>query len=158
MQAGHAYGLAVAAAVLAARADDPPAVADGHAASAAPGAHRTAPDDIRQSFHAPHYGARSGCFAVTQRHDLDEPPAIGSLEYNDAVVEVRAKGIAPELMGTLPPGADARTPTETLVGVFWGYDGASGVGTPPRLYNQVVRLWRSPAATRWRRTPGSSPW
>lgn len=27
-----------------------------------------------------------------------------------------------------------------MVGVYWGYDGASGLGTPPRLYNQIVRL------------------
>jgi len=29
---------------------------------------------------------------------------------------------------------------ETLVGVFWGYDGARELGTPPRLYNQIVRV------------------
>jgi vanadium chloroperoxidase len=28
---------------------------------------------------------------------------------------------------------------ETLIGIYWGYDGASGLGTPPRLYNQIVR-------------------
>jgi vanadium chloroperoxidase len=26
-----------------------------------------------------------------------------------------------------------------LRGIYWGYDGASGLGTPPRLYNQIVR-------------------
>lgn len=25
-----------------------------------------------------------------------------------------------------------------LVGLFWGYDGSNKLGTPPRLYNQVV--------------------
>jgi PAP2 superfamily len=52
---------------------------------------------------------------------------------------VRAKGIAPELMATLPAGAAARTPAETLAGLFWAYDGAKGLGTPPRLYNQIIR-------------------
>jgi vanadium chloroperoxidase len=28
---------------------------------------------------------------------------------------------------------------ETLIGVYWAYDGASGLGTPPRLYNQIIR-------------------
>ena len=28
---------------------------------------------------------------------------------------------------------------ETLIGIFWAYDGAFGLGTPPRLYNQIVR-------------------
>ena len=144
IKAGHAFGLAVAAAVLAARADDPPTVADGYASSVAPGAHRTAPDEAQQSFHAPYYGSRSRCFAVTTRHELLEHPPIGGLEYNDALAEVRVKGIAPELAGTLPPGADRRTPTETLVGVFWGYDGAKGLGTPPRLWSvsgSTTRPW-----------------
>jgi hypothetical protein len=26
-----------------------------------------------------------------------------------------------------------------MIGVFWAYDGAKGLGTPPRLYNQLVR-------------------
>ncbi|NJQ96593.1 MAG: vanadium-dependent haloperoxidase [Hydrococcus sp. CSU_1_8] len=42
-------------------------------------------------------------------------------------------------MGTLPNGIDARTADETLIGIFWAYDGAAGLGTPPRLYNQIVR-------------------
>jgi vanadium chloroperoxidase len=42
-------------------------------------------------------------------------------------------------MGTLPAGFSARTVDETLIGLFWGYDGAVGLGTPPRLYNQIVR-------------------
>ena len=54
---------------------------------------------------------------------------------------MRPKGILPELAGTLPHslGADKRTPEETTIGIFWGYDGAIGLGTPPRLYNQIVR-------------------
>jgi hypothetical protein len=136
---GHAHGLAVAGAILDARKDDPTTGDDGHAASIGPGSHRPDPDNPDQGYHAPNYGARAACFAVNMRHTLKEPPAIGSLEYNDALVEVRAKGIAPELMGTLPPGATARTPGETLIGLFWAYDGAKGLGTPPRLYNQIVR-------------------
>jgi hypothetical protein len=45
-------------------------------------------------------------------------------------------------MGTLPdsgPKIQSRTVDETLIGIYWGYDGASGLGTPPRLYNQIVR-------------------
>jgi vanadium chloroperoxidase len=39
----------------------------------------------------------------------------------------------------LPDESSRRTPEETLIGIYWGYDGASGLGTPPRLYNQIVR-------------------
>ena len=136
---GHAHGLAVAGAILDARKGDPGTGDDGHAASMAPGGHRPDPDNADQGYHAPHYGARAACFAVNTRHTLDAPPALGTLEYNDALVEVRAKGIAPELIGMLGAGVAARTPEETLIGLFWGYDGAKGLGTPPRLYNQIIR-------------------
>jgi len=137
---GHAHGLAVAGALLDLRKNDPTIGDDGHAASVGPGSHRPDPDNPDQGYHAPHYGARSACFAVTTRHSLDAPPTLGSLGYNDALVEARAKGIAPELMATLPTGATARTPGETLIALFWAYDGAKGLGTPPRLYNQIVRV------------------
>jgi hypothetical protein len=31
-----------------------------------------------------------------------------------------------------------RTRKETVIGIFWGYDGTPGLGTPPRLYNQIA--------------------
>jgi hypothetical protein len=107
---GHAHGLAVAGALLDLRKNDPTTGDDGYAASVSPGSHRPDPDNPGQGYHAPNYGARAACFAVNMRHTLDPPPAIGSLEYNDALVEVRAKGIAPDLMGTLPQSAAARPP------------------------------------------------
>eukprot|EP00457_Paulinella_chromatophora_P002664 gb/GEZN01002669.1/.p1 GENE.gb/GEZN01002669.1/~~gb/GEZN01002669.1/.p1 ORF type:complete len:572 (-),score=50.72 gb/GEZN01002669.1/:611-2326(-) len=33
----------------------------------------------------------------------------------------------------------SRTEEQTFVGIFWGYDGRPFVGTPPRLYNQILR-------------------
>jgi len=52
---------------------------------------------------------------------------------------VRAMGISPDLTGNLPPGTTTRTPTQTMVGNFWGYDGTPYLGTPIRLYNQIIR-------------------
>ena len=57
-------------------------------------------------------------------------------------------------MGTLlgaplPSGFAPRTPEQTLVGIYWAYDGSAGLGTPPRLYNQIVRrlaMIRSPGS------------
>lgn len=135
---GHAFGLAVAQRLLAERQNDPDAKDDGYAASMARGAHRPDPDNPDQGYHAPFYGANSSCFAVTQRHEL-LPPPFDDPEYEAALRQVRGKGITPELMGTLPAGFSARTVDETLIGLFWGYDGAVGLGTPPRLYNQIVR-------------------
>ncbi len=52
---------------------------------------------------------------------------------------MRGKGIAPELMGTLPTTYQKRTVDETLVGIYWAYDGPRELGTPPRLYNLIMR-------------------
>lgn len=139
LQTGHEFGLLVARKLLEKRQDDPSANDNGYAASMARGAHRPDPDSSEQGFHAPFYGAKSRCFAVTDRHELAAPPQPGSLEYINALRQVRGKGIAPELMGTLPAGLSPRTANETLIGIHWGYDGAAELGTPPRLYNQIVR-------------------
>jgi PAP2 superfamily len=140
LQKGHQFGLMVAKNILADRKDDPGAGDDGHASSMAYGAHRPDPDDPGQSYHAPFYGARSKGFAITARHELAEPPRPpNDPDYISALREVRGKGIAPELMGTVPSGLDRRTANQTVRGIYWGYDGASGLGTPPRLYNQIVR-------------------
>lgn len=139
LQAGHNYGLLVAQQLLEKRQSDPSASDNGYAASVARGAHRPDPDNPDQGFHAPFYGAQSRCFAVTDRHELNAPPQPESPEYLNALRQVRGKGIAPELMGTLPENLSPRTANETLIGIYWGYDGAAELGTPPRLYNQIVR-------------------
>ncbi|NOS82391.1 MAG: hypothetical protein HOP32_12500, partial [Nitrospira sp.] len=90
---GHAFGLAVAQAMLAERSGDPGASDNGYASSMHPGGHRPDPANPGQGHHAPFYGARSKCFAVTARHGLDVPPAQGGAEYDKAVKQVRGKGI-----------------------------------------------------------------
>ena len=144
---GDNFGRAVAAAILALRQNDPSPSGAGYSPSIARRHHRQDPDNPGQGFYAPFYGARSRNFAVTERHHLAEPPQIGSPEYTQALRQVRSKGIAPHLIGTLPADLTPRTPTETTIGIFWSYDGSRGggtpqlpgLGTPPRLYNQVVR-------------------
>ena len=136
---GFKFGQLVAKAMLNDRNSDAPAHANGYFASNAPMHHRPDPANAAQGFHAPFYGAGSKCFGVTARHALDAPPALGSAEYDKALKQVRGKGIAPQLMGTLPTTYTKRTVDETLVGVYWAYDGPRELGTPPRLYNQIVR-------------------
>ncbi len=135
---GHNFGLTVAQKILDDRKDDPRANSDGYVPSPARGKHRVDPDNPRQGFNAPFYGARSKGFAITDRHELEEPP-FDNDEYLMALRQVRGKGIAPELTGTLPDNIEARTVDQTLIGIFWAYDGVPGLGTPPRLYNQIVR-------------------
>ncbi len=135
-----AYGRAVAAAHLADRATDPSASSQGYVYSTARGAHRPDPANPGQGAHAPFYGARSRLFAAPMRYELSPPPALGDALYLSALRQVRVKGIAPELVGTPGPAdVSRRSVDESLVGIYWAYDGAKGLGTPPRLYNQIVR-------------------
>ncbi|MDQ3610982.1 MAG: phosphatase PAP2 family protein [Actinomycetota bacterium] len=135
---GTAYGLQVGAAILADRKDDPDASDFGYEVPVKREGHRPDPDDAGQGHHAPYYGDRSSCFAVQVAHELDDYPKLSSNAYVEAVREVRGKGVATELMGTVS-SSQRRRSVETVIGLFWAYDGASGLGTPPRLYNQIVR-------------------
>lgn len=135
---GTTFGKQVAAAMLADRAGDPSASDAGYVPPVHAAAHQRDPDNA-QGFHAPFYGSMSKCFAVSARHGLAQPPLPGDPAYLSALKEVRGKGISTDLMGTLPNGYPRRSVTDKVIGVYWGYDGAKGLGTPPRLYNQIVR-------------------
>lgn len=143
LDAGVRFGKEVACAMLKDRGGDPGASDGGYCPSLLPTHHRLDPEQPEQiGYHAPFYGKSSKCFAVTNRHGLDDPRDTNKLsaaERQFAVKQVRGKGIAAELMGTVPAGYEKREVNETLVGIYWAYDGAREIGTPPRLYNQVVR-------------------
>jgi len=134
----HNFGVAVGDAILLDRAGDPGA-GGSYAVSPDPGKHRADPDNAGQGFHGPLYGADSNGFGITVRHEIAPPPALGSNDYKDALKEVRGAGVAADLAGLLPAGLDRRTPDQTVIGIYWAYDGVSEIGTPPRLYNQIVR-------------------
>jgi vanadium chloroperoxidase len=135
------FGVEVGKAMLADRAADPGVGADGYAAHKGKCRHRVDPDNPAQGYHAPFYGMQSKGFAISTRWGLDQPPC-DNAEYLRALKQVRAKGCMPELTGTLPDPlfANRRTPDETIIGIYWAYDGANRLGTPPRLYNQIIRL------------------
>jgi vanadium chloroperoxidase len=142
------FGRAVGQAMLTDRACDPGASDAGYAPSPAHYHHRPDPMNPTQGFHAPFYGASSKCFATQTRHGIGNPVSAANLPmYRRALKHVRVKGIKPELMGTLDPtlmtpiplGTPRRTDEETMIGLYWAYDGAQGLGTPPRLYNLIVR-------------------
>jgi membrane-associated phospholipid phosphatase len=63
---------------------------------------------------------------------LAPPPALNSQAYADSFDDVYVNG---------RDNITERTALfrhKALIGIFWGYDGANKLGTPPRLYNQVV--------------------
>jgi vanadium chloroperoxidase len=134
---GHQYGILVAEGILKQRRNDSDAGDIGYSASSGRFRHRPDPDNP-QGFHGPFYGKTAHLFATQTVFELDAPPT--DARYTAALAEVRRVGIKPELADTLFSGAGPRrSPQETLIGIFWAYDGARGLGTPPRLYNQIVR-------------------
>lgn len=140
----HQFGVDVAKKMLTDRAADPNAGSVSYKPSLDPGKHRPDPDNAGQGFHAPDYGKLSKGFAIGARHTIAPPPLKNSdgspnADYIKALKQVRGKGIKPELMGTLPAAVPAREVNDTMIGIYWGYDGAFELGTPPRLYNQILR-------------------
>lgn len=137
----YQFGVEVGKAMLAKRANDMDARDCGYQVSPLRGRHRVDPDNPGQGFHAPFYGAQNKGFAIKKRWTLDKPP-FDNAEYVKALKQVRAKGIMPELMGTLLPDSlfkDRRTSEESTIGIYWAYDGSNRLGTPMRLYNQIIR-------------------
>jgi len=96
-----------------------------------PGTHRADPFYPSQGYYAPGWGLVSS-FAIgnVDNFDIPAPPPLYSREYADAFNEVKELGALDSL---------ARTADQTEIGIFWGYDGRPGLGTPPRLYNQNVK-------------------
>jgi hypothetical protein len=68
------------------------------------------------------------------------PPALTSAAYAAAYNEVRVLGaVDAETADRDGDRRPDRTPEQTRIGIYWGYDGTPGLGTPPRLYNQIAR-------------------
>jgi len=147
------FGIDVANNLWCYRKDDPGAGDCGYKASPDRFRHRVDPDNPMQGFHGPNYGTATG-FSIAVRHHLDEPPRGDNpipnvvKDYIKALRQVRTKGIKPELTATLPdkltspnfkPFENRRTAEETLIGIYWGYDGSNRLGTPPRFFNLIAR-------------------
>lgn len=138
------FGMEIGNKMLLERNGDPGDGACGYKPSLKRGRHRVDPDNPGQGFNAPFYGSQTKGFAISTRHSLDAPPPPDptNAEYTKALRQVRSRGIRPDLTGTMPAALfDARRRAdETLIGIYWAYDGANRLGTPPRLYNQIIRV------------------
>ena len=125
------YGKKVALTILRMRRHD--ITGDGrYVPSNLPGYHRPDPSAPKQGFYGAAFGANKPFGTASNTHHIDPYPALGSAGYNAAVQQVVAKGGLPGQPGL------TRTHQETCVGFFWAYDGANLIGTPPRLYNQML--------------------
>lgn len=101
-------------------------------------------------YHGPFYGQTVKDFAVTDPdgHKIADWPGKDGVDFEEycaALAEVHALGGAQTLRST------TRNADQTAAAYYWAYDGANLIGTPPRLYNQILReiAWarRSPTST-----------
>jgi hypothetical protein len=74
------------------------------------------------------------CFVLesNQQFRCPPPPAMTSDAYTVAYNEVKNLG------GDGVNTTTQRTPEQTFIGIFWGYDGTPSLCAPPRLYNQIA--------------------
>jgi hypothetical protein len=131
---GAEVGREVAARMLAWRATDGNEVMVDYVVGTAPG--RWEPDPLHPGQMALGPGAgRIVPFTMSSADAFNAPPppALTSAEYAAAYHEVVALG------GDGVTTPTVRTPEQTEIGIYWGYDGQPGLGVPPRLYNQIAR-------------------
>jgi hypothetical protein len=136
---GLAWGQLVATRMLDERAsdgadnaEDPFNVANfSYAPSTEPYRHRPDPLAPDQPFLGPRWGQVKP-FGINNLTTVipELPDPVKLPEYVEDFQEVVGKGRA---------AGSTRTTEETVIGLFWAYDGARNLGVPPRLYNQVVR-------------------
>jgi hypothetical protein len=132
---GIELGERVAADILAARAADGSELPMSYTPTDAPGLHQVDPNNPNQPFHAPQWGLVD-TFVIGDAADwlIPPPPALDSQDYTDSYNQVVQYG-----------GDGVTTPTlrneeQTIIGIYWAYDGTPGIGKPPRMYNQIVRV------------------
>ena len=135
--AAFEFGRKVAFAVMRARVDDgsdAPKVPVPYVYSSAKPRHRA--DPLNAAGQVEPLGASWGHvkpFAVQAFHPLAAYPDFKGAAYDADHEEVRAKG------GSASQPTTTRTIQETTIGLYWAYDGATKLGTPPRLYNQIIQ-------------------
>jgi hypothetical protein len=132
IEKGLLYGRAVALAMLKNRDKDGSDDNTPYTPLYTPGRHRPDPFHPGQGFLSPNWGGVE-TFGIgdVSAFRAAAPPALNSNDYKNDYNDVKQKGVK---------SGGARTPEETVIGLYWGYDGAQKLGTPPRLYNQIARV------------------
>ena len=129
------FGRKVADAWLSSRAADKSDLPQEDALySAKAGRHRPDPQNPAQKTLGRRWGEVTPFVLtnVASQAFLRPPHPLGDAKYVEEYKEVYDCGRANITTG------DATFRAKAITGVFWGYDGANKIGTPPRLYNQVV--------------------
>lgn len=119
-------------------ADDPVNAKQGMFAPSpgTPYKHIAPPNEATQGYSGGEWG-KSKRLLATRLAYFPSPPGRASTTTVNTTPHFQA-----DFAKVAAKGADRHTGTRTaeeeVVGIFWGYDGAPELGTPPRLYMQVV--------------------
>jgi len=108
--------------------------------SNAPYTHKAPPTQPTQGFAGAAWG-QSTPLAISRVNNFPPPPGRTSATTVNQSAHYRAdfeKVAAKGEINRNPGDPKARTLKEEVIGIAWGYDGAKEIGTPPRLYLQVV--------------------
>jgi len=135
---GIDIGRRAAAAILALRADDgfyegEPVVGEDYTVSNLPGHWRPDPVSRNPIALGAYWGqVRPFVMQSATQFQIPPPPDLTSAAYASAFKEVRLLG-----------GDGITTPTkrsaeQTVIGIYWGYDGGAWIATRPRQYNQIA--------------------
>ena len=132
---GLAVGHDIASKLLFIRSHDGSDNPSSYTPSGRPGTHDVDPLNPSQGFLGPAWGqvvpfAVDGHFHFVPRL----PPALDSAEYAEALHDVERFG---GVGGRITP--TDRTVEQTEIALYWAYDGTKKLGTPMRLFNQIVR-------------------
>jgi hypothetical protein len=123
---GIAIGGQAAKANLDARRNDRSNLDGDYFAIPIPGRHRVDPLHPDQPYLTPDWGkVKPFTLKVGSQFRSDPPPRLSSLQYAAAFNEVKRLGGD----GIVTP--TDRSPEQTAIGIYWGYDGTPGLGTPP---------------------------
>lgn len=132
---GIALGRLVAKKMLKEREDDGSTAPMPYTPGTDPGDHQLDPLNPGQGYLDPGWGSvLPFALASGDQFQALPPPALGCAEYTSAFEEVKSLGGD----GIITP--TSRTAEQTEIGLFWAYDGARGLGVPPRLYNQIAQV------------------
>jgi len=135
---GIELGRLAAAAILARRAGDgandpEPRVGVDFITSNEPGKWRQDPINQHPLALGAHWGEVTPLVLTSpDQFRVVAPPSLSSASYALAYNEVKQLG------GDGVNTPTVRLPDQTVAGIYWGYDGTPGLGTPPRLYNQIA--------------------
>ena len=134
---GVVVGKMVAKRLLKSRQGDAAFLGGTYLSTGLPGDHDVDPKNPLQSFISPDIGGLQpfGVDSVLP-YRAPAPPTIDSVSYAEAFEEVKELG---KFRGG-EAGDPVLTNDETyVVANYWSYNGSPKTGTPPRLYNQIVR-------------------